>query len=309
MRVIDGSECVSPEIGNTAVALGTFDGVHIGHQRLIARCIQAAKRHNHRAVAYTFEPHPVHVLSPHDCPPLLQNRQQKLASLEATGIDVCIVEPFTRALIEQEPAAFFRTVLLERLHAQTVVVGYDFTFGLHRSGTAEVLEELGRTHGIEVIILEAQFIDDTLISSTAIRHMIARGDVADAALLLGRAHRIEGGVVGGRGIGGALAAHTANIETTSECVPANGVYLTSTIVPTEGILPSITSIGDNPTFPKAPYAIETHIIDREIDLLGQQIAIDFIDRMRDQIAFETQDALKKQIALDIAAARKRHRSE
>lgn len=310
MKRIDGSEHCPRGLPPAAVALGNFDGVHLAHQRLIAGACEAAKASGGVSAVYTFEPHPARVLSPAECPPLLQTLPQRLAAIEALGVDLCIVEPFTEAFAAREAGHFFRDILIGRLGAASISVGYDFTFGLHREGSVELLRRLGAEAGVAVRIIPAQFLGETLISSTNIRRTIAQGDVAEAAALLGRPYAIEGPVVPGRGIGRTLGAHTANIASENELIPKDGVYLTRTAV--EGdpgarrAYASITSIGDNPTFPHAPFTVETHLIDVEVDVAGRTVVIWFLKRMRDQIAFDSPEELKEQIRKDIDEARKQH---
>ncbi|MFA4875611.1 MAG: bifunctional riboflavin kinase/FAD synthetase [bacterium] len=314
MKRYNGSELFPSETTPTAVALGVFDGVHLGHLELIRRTRDAAARINGKALAYTFEPHPVRVLSPSECPQLLTTLDQKLKLLDEAGIDAVIVEPFSREFAHMDAGAFFRDVIVSRMRAAAVIVGYDFTFGLHRQGTIEMLEVFGREQGIETIVVPAIFARDTLISSTVIRRMISHGEVDHARELLGRPYAIEGDVIAGRGIGSELGARTANIVTKNELLPQNGVYVTRTAVELRetGVYgksyASITSIGDNPTFPDSPFTIETHLIDVETELLGKAVSIEFLAFMRGQVRFDSQDALKAQIAKDINAARTWHRT-
>ena len=306
MRRIDGSAQFPNDLPAPAVALGNFDGVHLGHRHIIGRTVALARATGGTGAVYTFDPHPVRVLAPAECPAQIQTTAQKLGAIAAAGVDCCVVEPFTAAFAAQTAEAFFEQIVAGRLRAAAVVVGYDFTFGLHRAGTTERLVEFGRRHGIRVEICEAQFLDERLISSTNIRRLVEHGEVAEAARLLGRPHRIEGTVVAGRGIGRELDARTANVAPANELVPADGVYLALAAVGGEATCPAIVSIGDNPTFPHAPFAIEAHLIDAEVDALGKPIAVDFLERMRGQVAFSSVGELREQIQKDIAEARRRH---
>jgi len=308
------SENFPTDIKSPVVALGNFDGVHVGHRELINRARTDAAKRGGRCVVYTFDPHPVRTLSPKYCPPLLQTLEQKLDMLESLGIDICVIEPFTLKFSHLDAGSFLKTVLLERLSAIAIVVGYDFTFGLHREGTIETLEDFGRKHDISIHTVEAQFINETLISSTNIRKMISEGDIKTAATLLGRPYAIGGKIVRGRGLGGRLNAPTANIETQNEIIPKNGVYITKTRISEKSeknseIFPSITSIGDNPTFPGTGFAVETHILDFDKDIAGWNVEIEFLKRIRVQIAFDTPAQLAEQIRKDIEEARRHHKSE
>lgn len=303
-----GSDKVQGAFRNAVVALGNFDGVHLGHRHIIERTIELAKRANGVSVAYTFEPHPVRILAPESCPPLIQTLPQKLASLEELGLDACVVETFTHEFAKQNAEEFLQHILKGRLGARTIIVGYDFTFGYHRSGTIEVLEKLGSKHGIDVVVVEARFVGDLLLSSTEIRHFVAAGNIEEANLMLGRPYRLEGRVVAGKGFGVRLDARTANIAPSNELLPGNGIYLSVTHIEkgSKKSWPSITSIGDNPTFPGEELKIETHLIDFDGDLMGQTLSVDLFKKMREQVAFPSVEELHDQIQKDIASARRWH---
>ena len=309
MRLINGSDSFPTDAMRPALALGNFDGVHLGHRELIRRIREDAERRDGVSVIYTFEPHPVKVLAPSQCPRQLNTLDQKLSLLEEHGVDIAVVEPFTAEFAKLTADEFFREIIAGRIGPSSIVTGYDFTFGLHREGTIETLEELGRANGTEVSIVPAEFSGETLISSTIIRKMVADGCVEEAAELLGRNYEIAGEVVPGRGLGRSLAARTANMRSLNEIVPSDGVYATYTRA--EGssrLMPSVTSIGDNPTFPDAHFSIETHIIDEDMELLGQTISIYFVSFMRETLKFATIEELKIQIGRDISAAREYHES-
>lgn len=314
MKLVLGSENFPSEVIRPAVALGNFDGVHIGHSRLITQAKTWARTHGGTSVVYTFNPHPARMLAPAECPPLLQTLKQKQAALEALDVGFCVIEPFTKTLAHQDATCFFEEILIGRLHAAAVAIGYDFTFGLHRQGTVEILTHLCHKHGIAPIVLNAQFSGEKLISSTNIRRLLEQGNVQEASTLLGRPYMIEGVVIKGRGIGKTFGVHTANIASENELIPHNGIYLTRTEIKgndslEQTNLPSITSIGTNPTFSHVPFSIETHLIDANKDILGKKIAIYFLDHIRDQIAFDSIDGLQQQIQKDIEEARKKHRQQ
>jgi len=306
MRRISGSEVFPKGATAPVVALGNFDGVHLGHRRIIERAVAMARSLKGSSVVYTFDPHPVRILAPAECPPLIETLEQRLSSIESLGVDFCVVEPFTAGLAAMGAKEFFLDILAGRLEARAVVVGYDFTFGARRQGTADLMRELGAKRGIDVVKVEAQFLEDKLVSSTNIRRLIEHGEVCEAEKLLTRPYAIEGLIVPGRGIGRRLSARTANIESENECIPANGVYLTEAVIEGKSY-PSVTSIGDNPTFPHAPFAIEAHLIGRDVDVMGKKIRLLFLGRMREQVAFASEEELKDQIRKDIEKARQMHR--
>ncbi len=292
------------------VVFGNFDGVHLGHQELICRAKKKVERLDGTCVVYTFNPHPAKILAPKHPPCLLQTLEQKISSLEIMGVDVCVVESFTSDFSHMHAKNFFEDIIVGRLNASALVIGYDFTFGIHREGTADTLTHLANSNGIEMDKVEAQFRGETLISSTNIRRMLADGDINMANSLLGRPYSIEGVVVAGRGLGGALNAHTANINTCNELTPIDGVYITETIVEgTDRVYPSVTSIGDNPTFPDSGFAIETHLLDIDMNILGKNIEIGFLKRLRDQVAFRSQQDLRERIKMDIDESRIFHKAK
>ncbi|MBT3182385.1 MAG: bifunctional riboflavin kinase/FAD synthetase [Deltaproteobacteria bacterium] len=304
------SKDFSKDTSSPVIVFGNFDGVHLGHQELIQRAKKKGAMLCGTCVVYTFNPHPAKILAPEHPPRLLQTPEQKIAALKTIGVDVCIMEPFTSDFSHMHADDFFKKIIVERLNASAIVVGYDFTFGIHREGTSDTLSNLACSQGIEIDKVEAQFREETLISSTNIRGMISDGDIDMANSLLGRPYSIEGMVISGRGLGGALDAHTANMRTYNELTPRNGVYITETIV--EGVekpYPSVTSIGDNPTFPDSDFAIETHLLDVDMNLLGKNIEIGFLKRVRDQVAFRSQKDLKERIRMDIETSRTFHQAK
>jgi riboflavin kinase / FMN adenylyltransferase len=309
MKRIFGSESFPVELEGAVVALGNFDGVHLGHQEIIRATIDDAVSSGRISAAYTFDPHPVKVLAPEQCPQLIQTLNQKLDALESLGLDICIVENFNEEFAHIEPDDFFKKIIVDRIGASEVIVGYDFTFGRHRLGTTESLHTLANDHGVGISIVEAQLQGEILISSTNIRGLIARGEVREAAKLLGRPYSVDGMVIPGRGIGRSLNARTANIDPLNELIPGHGIYISRTHIVDANATsshPSITSIGDNPTFPESGFAFETHIIDEDIDLTGKQLRIELIVRLRDQRAFKSTEELKEQIHRDIEFARNYH---
>ncbi|OGQ22031.1 MAG: riboflavin biosynthesis protein RibF [Deltaproteobacteria bacterium RIFCSPLOWO2_02_FULL_44_10] len=308
IRRIFGSAAFPQEILSPIVALGNFDGVHRAHVKLLEQVHTWAKHYRGTTVVYTFDPHPVKMLSPESCPPLLQTQEQKLLALEKQGIEICVLEPFTTEFSQKTPEYFLEEILHRRLRAKCIVVGYDFTFGMRRAGNIPLLEKFCREHQIDIHIVPAQFQKETLMSSTHIRKLLLSGDIARANSLLGYPYQLWGEVVRGRGLGESLGAHTANLELENELIPADGVYLTRTEILEESskIFPSITSIGNNPTFPGSERTVETHFLDQVIEVQGKRLSVHFLEWMREQIAFETPDALKHQIAADLHAARKRH---
>jgi len=307
MRRFNGLSSITTPFPNAVITLGNFDGVHAGHRTIVRRTVDLARQRDGTAIAYTFYPHPVKVLAPDACPPLIQTLDQRLDMLEQQGLDVCIVDSFTLQMAHQEPKEFFASVLMDLLGAKAIVVGYDFTFGVHRRGTPALLQHLGDEKDVNVDVVDAQFEDDLLISSTEIRRAVRAGEMEEAALLMGDPYALRGTVITGHGIGATLGAHTANIRSENELVPREGVYITRTrVLGKDGFLPSITSVGENPTFKHQEFSIETHVIDYEGDLVGSDLEVSFLQRQRGQIAFDSSETLREQIMRDIATARSWH---
>jgi riboflavin kinase/FMN adenylyltransferase len=293
------------------VTVGNFDGVHRGHQALVAEAAKAARACDGTAVALTFDPHPSHVLSPHRAPDALMTLEQKAEILAPLGIDRLAVLPFTHALAEKSAADFAREVLKDTLDARFVVVGRGFRFGHNREGDLAALTELGRALGFEVGAVEPVLHEGAPISSTRIREALARGATDHAKDLLGRPFFIDGTVAHGRKRGRTIGFPTANLAPVNETVPGNGVYacwcrLLDEDPGRRSARPAVVNIGRRPTFGGAgEVTIEAHLFDFEGDLYNRRMRIEFEGRLRDERAFSGLDELKAQIARDAEEARKR----
>jgi riboflavin kinase / FMN adenylyltransferase len=290
------------------VAIGVFDGVHLGHQAILKRAAEAAALIGARSAAVTFHPHPDAVLHPRSAPRVLTPPVRKAELLGDLGIDELVVVRFDREFSQLSPAAFCRLVLSHRLGARVVFVGENFRFGHRGEGTARRLEEYGRAHGFEVRSVPLVGDGEDTISSTRIREELRAGRVGEAARLLGRPHRIEGEVVRGAGRGRTLEAPTANLTVTRDmALPRLGVYATRSTIDGRAVHPSVTSVGTNPTFRKdRKVRIETLLLDYSGDLYGSHIAVDFLERIRPQRAFATAELLAERIKKDVEAARECH---
>ncbi len=292
--------------GGRVVAIGVFDGVHRGHQRILRAAVERARNTPGCAVAaVTFRPHPEAVLRPQKAPRQLTSLARKAELMERLGIEEVIVVKFDRAFAQLSPAAFCTSVLSERLGARMVFVGENFRFGHNASGSPADLREYGRRHGFETCTVSLSEYEGETISSTRIRQMVSAGHVAEAARLLGRPHRIEGVVVAGVGRGRTLAAPTANLATEAEtAMPRQGVYVTRSVVAGSEPHPSVTSVGTNPTFEADDLIrVETLILDYEGDIYGSHMAVDFMEWIRGQQRFSSGEALAERIRLDAEAAR------
>jgi riboflavin kinase/FMN adenylyltransferase len=290
------------------VAIGVFDGVHRGHQRILTRAVEEAAAVGATCAAVTFSPHPDAVLHPRSAPRVLTPQARKAALLEALGIEEVIVARFDRRFAGLSPEAFCRLVLSDHLGARAVFVGENFRFGHLGRGTAADLGEYGKTHGFEVRSVPLVTDGGEPISSTRIRELLHAGEVQEAARLLGRPHRIEGTVMTGRGRGRALEAPTANLPLERDmALPRSGVYVTRSRVDESEEHPSVTSVGTNPTFETdRKLRIETLLLDFKGDLYGRHLSVDFLQRIRPQRAFADAESLAERIRLDVETALRIH---
>lgn len=291
------------EIKNSVLTLGNFDGLHIGHRRVLEKVVERARRFGAPSVVYTFEPHPLKVVSPEKSPPLLIDIEDKIRLINETGADWLVLAEFTKAFAATHPRQFVEDVLVNALSVREVWVGHDFSFGKGKSGTVEYLKELGGEFGFRVFVVDAYKRRGEVVSSSRIRAYVKDGEVKKAAALLGRLYSIKGKVVGGREIGKEIGFPTANLEVESELVPKNGVYAAFAIV--EGReREAVLNIGVAPTFGGKGRTIEVHILDFCDNIYGKKVEVRFASRLRDETAFPSRDALVKAIKKDIDRTRK-----
>jgi riboflavin kinase/FMN adenylyltransferase len=273
--------------------IGNFDGVHLGHQAILASVIGAAKQRS--------APHPLAVVAPSRGPKLLQTRRQKLEALEATRLDGILMLPFDRELAALTGEEFFGAYLAQRIHFATVHVGSNFRFGRARGGDIRLLQAIGAELGFSVVAVPPVCVDGEPVSSSAIRTAIDAGDVARARAFLGRPFALTGEVVRGEGRGRTLGFPTANISVDNETIPRRGVYVTETLA-FSARFPSITNVGVRPTFGGTTLSVETHLIDVDEDLYGERVEVRFLARLRDEATFAGPTELADQLARDQAAA-------
>lgn len=293
-----------PALGRAVVALGVFDGVHIGHQTLIRDAVALAREQGALAVVVTFDRDPDQVVAPAGAAPQLLELPDKLALLEEQGADVVLVMPFTEELAATSPLAFLDEVLLGSLTPVAVVVGYDFRFGHRAEGTVDVLVRYGAVHGFHVVAHELVHEGDAAVTSTRIRGLIAAGDVVQAAHLLGRPHRLRGVVTHGRGVGATLHAPTANLTIDAYAAePGDGVYAGRAVIEGHPYAAAV-SIGVPPSFPEAPHTLEVHVLDFDGDLYGRTLTLEFIQRLRELKRFDDPRDLSAAIQADIATIRR-----
>jgi len=300
-----------PLVGS-ALTVGNFDGLHLGHRAIMETVIGRARALGGPAVVYTFEPHPRKVLRPDQAPRLLTTLEQKLELLEAQGVDVVIVEPFTREFAQLPAERFVRGILHERIRPREVYVGYDFHYGRDREGSMRTLTELGPRLGFAVTIIPEVTVRDQDVNSTRIRGLLEEGKVEDAALLLDRPYAARGRVAVGDQRGRSIGFPTLNLDSESEILPASGVYAGHVSFLDEGepvsgsVFLSVMNVGRRPTFKDDdPVLAEAHVLDFDADAYGRRIELSFEHFLRGEEKFPDADALKAQIGRDVELARER----
>jgi riboflavin kinase/FMN adenylyltransferase len=316
MKTFAGAQAFADDVhaagepGPLAVAIGNFDGVHLGHRRLLdeARARAARAGGGARSAVLTFTPHPARLFAPERAPSLIQSLERRLELCAQIGIDIAIVQPFTREFAAVPADDFVREVLARTLRARDVIVGYDFSFGRGRAGDVRRLAELGRELGLGIEVVPPVAVDGVTCSSTAIRRLVGEGRVVEAAALLGRPVEIQGVVVRGAGRGRGLGFPTANVRPDAELAPAVGIYAARARIldgPLAGqTRPAALSIGTNPTFTQTGTAtIEAYLLDFDADLYDRSLRLEVVERLRDEEKFASIEALMAQIQRDVDRVR------
>jgi riboflavin kinase/FMN adenylyltransferase len=305
MQTFHHLDDVPGDLGPTLVSVGNFDGVHRAHQHVIDEIVQRAKAENAQSVVVTFEPHPIRILRPDHNFKLLTPLPEKLCLLEATGVDVVLLLPFSRDLSLMTPHQFAHEILKKRLHALEVHEGYNFHFGHKAEGNIEVLRELGQEMGFAVHDYPEMRLRGESVSSSHIRRLLSEGRVSRARHLLARPFSILSTPGRGRGYGSKYTVPTINLARYEELVPKDGVYITRTRVGDE-CFDSVTNIGNRPTFGSDSFAIESHLLNfHPLELSPEtEVELYFLDRLRDEIKFPSVEALKEQIGRDVGKAQK-----
>jgi riboflavin kinase/FMN adenylyltransferase len=298
-----GLEEIPPAPVPAAVSIGVFDGVHRGHQALLARNVDAARAGGLRSVAVTFDPHPAEVVRPDAVPAMLATLDRRVELLTGLGVDSVAVVRFDRAFSLLSPEEFFRAVLVERLGARAVLQGENFRFGHRGAGDLDTLRALAEPEGISVQTVGLAESGGVAISSTEIRRLLGEGDVGRAAELLGRPHRVPGKVVRGDGRGRGMGYPTANLDPPPRfAVPADGVYAGYCLVAGQP-WPAAISVGVNPTFGGSARQVEAYLLDADVDLYGMAVELDFVARLRGMVTFGSAAELARAIEADVAATR------
>ena len=299
-----GEDAIPPGWGRCVVTIGVFDGLHRGHQALVAACVSKARDMGLPAVMVTFDPHPAEVVRPGSHPAQLITLRRKAELAAELGLDALLVLPFTPTVAATEPPAFVHDIIVDRLHAACVVVGDNFRFGFHGRGDIEMLRTLGARFGFTAIGVSLVAKDTLPVTSTQVRASVDAGDVHAAAEALGRPHRLEGVVVHGEGRGGSeLGYPTANLDVVPHgAVPADGVYAGWFILG-DRRSPAAISIGSNPTFSGRVRTVEAFVLDEGGNFYGRRVALDFVERLRGMIRYDTVEALIEQIGIDVERTR------
>lgn len=303
MRVIHGSDEIPPEARGAVLALGNFDGVHRGHQVLIRRAIDVARREGRPSGVLLFEPHPREFFNP-DTPHFrLTSLEDKLAILDEMGVDLAIVLPFNAELAALDAERFIADVLVSRLGVKHIFIGYHFFFGRDRSGSTETLRAAGAAHGFEVTVVEPVADRGEPFSSTAVRLALAEGDVRHAAELLGRPWRVRGPVIGGAKRGTGLGFPTANVAMLKGTALGHGIFAVRVLLDGRK-LDGAAYLGTRPTFDDGMPVLEVFLFDFDKAIYGRTIEVSFIDKVRDDRKFADADELVRQMQADCEIARK-----
>jgi phosphoribosyl 1,2-cyclic phosphate phosphodiesterase len=298
-----GKSAASAGGWGSVIAIGNFDGIHLGHQRLLQHCIGLGKDGGAVATALTFEPLPQKVLRPESAPRRISTNEQRLEWFAALGMEAAVVLPFTMELSRLAPDEFVDEILVRQLQVRAVVVGDNFRFGHKQAGDVKFLRGLGMRDGFDVIVHEPVVVDGKIVSSTVVRKMIAEGDVTRAARMLGRAFALTGEVVPGTGTGRKFTFPTLNLRAEQELLPARGVYITRTVMEGEpSSHRSVTNVGMRPTFNGTGLTVETHLLDYSGNFSPKRIEVRFWKKLREEKKFGGPEELKAQIAKDIARA-------
>jgi riboflavin kinase/FMN adenylyltransferase len=290
-------------LGGGAVAIGNFDGVHLGHARLIETLVAEARRLAGPAIAFTFDPHPARILRPDRTPPSLSWIERKAELLGELGVDAVIAYPTDAAMLGLDARTFFERIILARLAARAVVEGVNFFFGHGRSGDIAVLGELCDETGIVLKVAEPVVVDGEIVSSSRLRRLVTEGRVHEARRMLTQPYRVRGTVARGVGRGATLGFPTANVHEIDTLLPAEGVYAGRAWV--DGACwPAATHLGPNRTFDEHESHLETHLLGYEGDLCGRRIEVDFLERLRQTERFDRVERLVAQMHRDVADTRR-----
>jgi len=310
MEIIRGIDHLTRSLVNPVVTLGNFDGVHLGHQKIFERVKEDASKINGESVVITFEPHPLKVLSPKHCPPLLTPFRKKMMLVEKSGIEIVLCIEFSLDFSRITPFDFIKNILVEKVRVRKVVIGFNYHFGKRQMGNVRILKSAGKHFNYEVEVMDPLEIDHMAVSSSRIRELIKRGKVEDAAKLLGRDYPIIGRVVQGSKRGHTIGFPTANLEISEELYPKTGVYAVE-VIWNQQIFNALANVGFNPTFisvqkdrsPERSFSVEVYILNFNEEIYGEEIQVNFKRKIRDEVRFDSPSQLIEQIEKDIRWAK------
>lgn len=304
MHVICAPHELQPGHRKVCLAMGFFDGVHLGHQQIIRQTVTDARRHDALSLVLTFDRHPRSVLAPDRVPPLIYSLPQKIRTIGSLGVDTLLLLHFGEALCRQPGEVFIRELVRDLKRIQSICVGANFVFGHNRAGNVEMLRKLGLEHEFAVHGVASLALDREPVSSTRIRRCIQDGQLDLTGQMLGRAYSISGHVATGDQLGRTLGFPTANLNTCGLALPPNGVYAVHATL-AGNLHRAVLNIGYRPTVqdPQPSLRVEAHLLDFADSIYGQELEITFLEKLRDEIKFSSLDALRSQITQDIARAR------
>jgi len=304
MRLLHSANELRPDNRRVCIAIGVFDGVHLGHQQIIRQTVADARQHDGLAVVLTFDRHPSAIVAPDRVPPLIYSLLQKVRAIEALGADALLLLRFDQAFSAQPGETFIRELARDLCAIHSICVGADFVFGHQRSGNVALLQKLGAelnftVHGIAAVALDGQ-----VVSSTRVREAIRTGDFDAANQMLGRPYSLAATIVTGDQVGHQLGFPTANLETTGFVLPPNGVYAAQASVGGR-THHAVVNLGHRPTLcqPTPQLRVEVHLLDFDGQIYGQEMEVTFVARLRAEMKFPSLEALREQIGRDVAAAR------
>lgn len=302
MQIVRQLAALPASLRGGAITIGNFDGVHLGHARIVERLLAAAKKVQGPAVVFTFDPHPVRILRPSETPPPLTWTERKAELLAELGVDALVAYPTDEKLLQLSPRDFFDQIVCEALGAKAIVEGPNFYFGHKRAGTIDVLAELTAAAGITLEVVKPYQLEEEFVSSSRVRRLIAGGDVQTAAKLLTRPYRIRGMVTHGAGRGGKLGFPTANVDAIDTLLPAQGVYAAIAHRTGDSHLAAV-NIGPNPTFGEHALKVEVHLLDFNRSIYGEPLEVDFLARLRGVQPFNSVEELLEQLSKDVQQVR------
>ncbi|MBF8983044.1 bifunctional riboflavin kinase/FAD synthetase [Lutibacter sp. B2] len=302
MKVITSLDHIKMN-ANTGIALGNFDGLHIGHQALIVNLVETCKKNNLKSVVYTFSNHPKGLTGKGNEPKRIITHKQKIELLSSLGVDYVVFIEFDEYQMKLDPTVFVRDVLKGILNMAYCIVGFNYKFGYKAQGNVELLEKFKNEYSYDLMVIKALNIQEQVISSTKIREFIRSGNIRKANLFLGRKYSIVGKIVHGKSNGRKFGFPTANIKLDSTLIlPSEGVYFTKSILCNK-IYNSITNVGFNPTIGSESINVETHILDFDQDIYGKEIEVFFIEKVRDEMKYSSTNDLIAQLHKDIESAK------